>query len=222
MSVKMMAATPASSKRRARSTRSGPRSRPSPRSRPCRRARRRRRRSARESAPRRLTNSGSLTAAVPRITRARRARSSASRSPGADAAAELHLASSTASRIRLDRVGIHRPARERAVEIDDVEPFEPCLVEARGPAPAGLSVKHRRARHVALLAGARDAVLQIDGGKQDHGASTPGKRDERSPARWLFSGWNCAPTTLSRATAAVIPPPWSACAATIRVIRGTR
>ena len=31
------------------------------------------------------------------------------------------------------------------------------------------------------------------------------------PRRWLFSGWNCVPATLSRATRAVTGPPYSAC-----------
>ena len=43
----------------------------------------------------------------------------------------------------------------------------------------------------------------------------------RSPVAWLFSGWNCVPTRLSRPTTAVIGPPWSAVARTrARIVRG--
>ena len=60
-------------------------------------------------------------------------------------------------------------------------------------------MEHRRARHVALLAGARFAVLQIDGGKEDHGFHFKKFAISARPSFWLFSGWNCVPTMLSRA-----------------------
>ena len=56
----------------------------------------------------------------------------------------------------------------RAVEIDDVEIFEPLLRKGsrlRG----GVEVEHGRACHVALFEAHALAVLQVDGGKEDHG-----------------------------------------------------
>ena len=95
-----------------------------------------------------------------------------------------------------------------------------------------IAVEHGGARHVALLQAHAQAVLQIDGGKQDHvtltrsaigrlaiavgqqahrprfTASNSGNwRSSASPSFWLFSGWNCVPTMLSRATMAVTGPP---------------
>ena len=80
-----------------------------------------------------------------------------------------------------------------------------------------IAVEHGGARHVALLQANGEAVLQIDGGKQDHAgltlaAPTHGFHLRKlaisaSPSFWLFSGWNCVPAMLSRATIAVIGPP---------------
>ena len=106
----------------------------------------------------------------------------------------------------LHRRRIHRPAGKGAVEIDDVE-----IVEALGGKPARLlgriAMKHGRARHVALLEADREAVLEIDGGKKDHGFQFKKFAIKARPSRWLFSGWNCVPTMLSRATMAVTGPP---------------
>ena len=46
------------------------------------------------------------------------------------------------------------------------------------------------------------AVLQVDGGKQDHGFHFRKLAISASPSFWLFSGWNCVPAMLSRATIA--------------------
>jgi hypothetical protein len=71
----------------------------------------------------------------------------------------------------------------------------------------GIAIEHGRARHVALLQAHRDAVLQVDGGEKDHGFHLRKFAISASPSRWLFSGWNCVPTAVSRATIAVTGPP---------------
>ena len=119
----------------------------------------------------------------------------------------------------LDRGGIDRLAGEGAVEIDDVEVLEALRLE-RLRLRRRIAVEHGRARHVALLEAHAEAVLEVDGGKQDHGAlsrharagrltaSTSGNwRSARKPSRWLFSGWNWVPTMVSRPTMAVTGPP---------------
>ena len=67
----------------------------------------------------------------------------------------------------LDRRGIDRLAGEGAVEIDDVQILEALRLE-RPRLRRRIAVKHRRARHVALLEPHACAVLEVDGGKQDH------------------------------------------------------
>ena len=88
-----------------------------------------------------------------------------------------------------------------------------------------IAVEDGGARHVALLQAHGEAVLEIDGGKQDHGSHSElghladhaglGQRPivgrivhgfhfrklaiSASPSFWLFSGWNCVPAMLSRA-----------------------
>jgi hypothetical protein len=87
-------------------------------------------------------------------------------------------------------------------------------------------VKHGRSRHVALLQAHAHAVLEIDGGKQDHErAGRDGAKlnhhgfhfrkfaISRRPSRWLFSGWNWVAVTLSRCTAAVTR--WGPCRVTV-------
>ena len=84
----------------------------------------------------------------------------------ADAAAELHAKSDRFENALHGR-DVHRLAGERAVEIDHVK-----VLEARGFEGIGLrrrvAVEDGGARHVALLQAHAQAVLQIDGGKQDH------------------------------------------------------
>ena len=67
----------------------------------------------------------------------------------------------------LDRGGIDRLAGERAVEIDDVQILEALRLE-RPRLRRRIAVKHGRARHVALLEPHAGAVLEVDGGEQDH------------------------------------------------------
>ena len=85
----------------------------------------------------------------------------------ADAAAELHR-NFHGAEDALDRRGIHRLAGESAVEIDDVQIFKALPLE-RLRLRRRIAVEHRRARHVALFQAHGKAVLEIDGGKQDHG-----------------------------------------------------
>ena len=43
------------------------------------------------------------------------------------------------------------------------------------------------------------AVLEVDGGKEDHGRHLRKLAISARPSAWLFSGWNCVPAMLSRA-----------------------
>ena len=52
----------------------------------------------------------------------------------------------------------------------------------------GVTMKHGRARHVALLQTHGQAFLQIDGGEKDHGVHFKKFAISVSPSRWLFSG----------------------------------
>ena len=52
----------------------------------------------------------------------------------------------------------------------------------------GIEIEHGGARHVALLEAHALAVLQVDGGKQNHGFHFKKFEIRASPKRWLFSG----------------------------------
>ena len=69
---------------------------------------------------------------------------------------------------RLDRPRVHRAAREGAVEIDDMQIFEPLALEEAG-LRCGILVEDRGPRHVALLEAHALALLQINRRKQNHG-----------------------------------------------------
>ena len=97
-------------------------------------------------------------------------------------------------------------AGEGAVEIDDVDPLEPGVFEALGGA-GRIGAVDGRLRHVALLEAHDLALFEIDGGIEDHGAHFRKLEIRVRPSVWLFSGWNCVPATLPRATAAVTGPP---------------
>ena len=141
----------------------------------------------------------------------------------ADAAAELER-NGRRFEDALDRGDIDRPAGKGAVEIDDMEILEALRLE-RLRLRRRIAVKDGRARHVALLEPHADAVLEIDGGKEDHDsvllcATRPAVSPRAHhgfhfrklpislrPSRWLFSGWNWVPTMVSRPTTAVTGPP---------------
>ena len=112
----------------------------------------------------------------------------------------------TAAEDALDRRGVHRPPGKGAVEIDDMEILE--ALRREGARLLGrVAMKNRRARHVALFEAHGFTVFQIDRGKEDHGFHVRKLAISARPSFWLFSGWNCVPTRLSRATIAVIGPP---------------
>ena len=79
----------------------------------------------------------------------------------------------------LDRGHIDRLAGKGAVEVDDMEILETLGLEGVR-LRRRIAVKHGRARHVALLEPHADAVLQVDGGEEDHDATvSPPVRAER-------------------------------------------
>ena len=104
----------------------------------------------------------------------------------AHAAAELHR-NADGFQNAIDRVGIHRPAGEGAVEIDDVQIGKALHLE-RARLRRRVAMKHGGARHVALLQPHGQALFQIDGRKQDHGFHFKKFAIRRRPRRWLFSG----------------------------------
>ncbi len=108
--------------------------------------------------------------------------------------------------MRSTAAGVHRLAGEGAVEIDEVQPLEAALLEdARLRGRVG--VEHGRLRHVAAHEAHAFAALEVDGGKQDQGRHLRKLAISARPSFWLFSGWNCVPTTFSRPTIAVTGPP---------------
>ena len=93
----------------------------------------------------------------------------------ADAAAELDRDVDGVEN-RRDRAVVDRPAREGAVEIDDVEPGEAGRRE--GPRLCRRILgEDRGARHVSLHEPDAGAALQVDGGEQDHAAGSGGRSD---------------------------------------------
>src|SRR5579883_1423831 len=157
----MIAATPASSKRRAISSadRSDVSAQPWTATRPLRASSPTAMRFGHSrAAP--LTSSGSFTAAVPMMTRS--------------TPFSRHVANSASKLDRqwhafedaLDRAGIDRTAGERAVQIDHVQILEPLSRKAHSLG-GRVTIEHGCTPHVALLQAHADAVLQIDSGKQD-------------------------------------------------------
>ena len=123
----------------------------------------------------------------------------------AHAAAELHLHLDRGEDA-VDGAGVHRLAGEGPVKIDQMQPaeavpFEDLRLRRR------VSVEHRRLGHVAAHQPHALTGLEVDRGEQDHGRHLRKLAIRARPSFWLFSGWNWVPTTLSRATIAVIGPP---------------
>ncbi len=188
MSVKMIAATPASSNRCAISSAvtCEVSAQPSTATLPSRASRPTATRPGNFfAAP--FTSSGSRTAAVPMMTRVMPLSSQASMvCEVADAAAELHRHRDRLQH-RLDRLGVHRLAGERAVEIDHVQIFEALRGEG-SRLRRRIEIEHGGARHVALLQAHALAVLQINRWKENHGFHFKKLEIRARPKRWLFSG----------------------------------
>src|SRR6202012_5610977 len=99
------------------------------------------------------------------------------------------------------------------VEVDHVQPVEPRLREPHSLIGRGV-VEHRGLVHVDVEQEHALAVLQVDGRREDHGRHSRKSPRSRIPLAWLFSGWNCMPATLPRATAATNRSPCSETAIT--------
>ena len=104
----------------------------------------------------------------------------------ANAAAELKLDVDTGEDPS-DGLGVDRLAGESPVEIDDMEIVE-SLRRERPRLRGGIGVEDGRARHVAVNEAHALAVLEIDGGKQDHGRHLRKLAMSLRPSVWLFSG----------------------------------
>ncbi len=88
-----------------------------------------------------------------------------------------------------------------------MEPLEALRLEG-GALCSGIVVEDRRLVHVALFQAHALAVLEIDGGEEDHGFHLRKLASSRSPSV------NWVPAMLSRPTMAVTDPPWSVTAIT--------
>ena len=97
-------------------------------------------------------------------------------------------------------------ARERAVEIDDVDALGAGLGELGAQPPRLVVIDHRGVAQ-AVGEAHRLAAEQIDRGEDLHERTKFSSR--RSPTRWLFSGWNWQANRLSRRIAAQNRPPQS-------------
>ena len=86
----------------------------------------------------------------------------------ADAAAELHR-NGDGREDGVDRVAVDRLARKGAVEVDDVQIVEALVLE-RARLRRRVVVENGGGVHVAELQAHALAVLEVDGGEQDHGA----------------------------------------------------
>ena len=66
----------------------------------------------------------------------------------------------------------------------------------------GRGVEHGSRGEIAMHDPDALAVLQVDGGIEDHGRHSRKRARRSRPAAWLFSGWNWTPAILPRAMAA--------------------
>ena len=92
------------------------------------------------------------------------------------------------------------------VEIDTVQPLKTLRREV-ARLGGGVGVEDGGVCHHAFLQAHADAVLQVDGGKDDHGRQLRKFSSSLMPMAWLFSGWNWVPAIFSLPTMAVSVPP---------------
>ena len=129
-----------------------------------------------------FTSAGSRTAAVPMMTRS----TPFSSQPSIVVMSRMPPPSCTRQadglEDALDRRAVHRLAGERAVEIDHVQPWrKPCVCE-RVRLRGRVVVEHGRARHVALLQAHAAPSLRSMAGNRIMAAVIPGERSEsRNP-----------------------------------------
>ena len=99
---------------------------------------------------------------------------------------------------------------EGGVEVHDVEPPRPLLLEAFGDGHGVVGVRGLVVG-VAAQQAHRAAAAQVDRGDHDHGWATAftNRSYSWSPASPDFSGWNCVANTFSCATAAANGRPCS-------------
>jgi hypothetical protein len=112
-----------------------------------------------------------------------------------------------AARELFDEGELLRRACTCAVEVDDMQPLRAGL-RVRACERERIGVERACLREIALTQAHDAAVAKVDGRDDDH-ASAKKLASARWPAAADFSGWNCMPNTLSRATAAAKGPPWS-------------
>ena len=91
------------------------------------------------------------------------------RRPVADAAAQLEAQADTVAD-RRHRSAIDRMAGKGAVEIDDVQPFEPGVRELPGLCRR-IAVEHGGAGHLAAHQADAGAILEVDRRVEDHGGA---------------------------------------------------
>src|SRR5262249_46531841 len=104
-----------------------------------------------------------------------------------------------------DRRALRRAAHRR-VEIDEGDPPGAVALEAARDL-RGIEAVHRLLLRAPLVQAHHAALAQVDRGNDDHAAlreATPATKfaTSRRPTAWLFSGWNCNPSTLPRPTIA--------------------
>ena len=71
----------------------------------------------------------------------------------------------------------------------------------------GMQLMAERGREYEVTPGLGWIAGEVDRRKENHGFHIRKLAMSLSPRRWLFSGWNWVPTTLSRPTIAVTGPP---------------
>ena len=98
-------------------------------------------------------------------------------------------------------------AGEGAVEIDDMQIVETLLREPSRACAAGSALKTVACAMSPRTRRTHSPFFEVDRREKDHGRHFRKLAISARPSVWLFSGWNCVPTILSRATIAVIGPP---------------